>query len=326
MVLTTTDFHWLVQRANLAPSIHNAQPARWRLVENRIEVAADLSVALPQADPDGHGIAMSVGAAVEATVLALSELGAGAQVVDHWPDDDRHSWGGHRLAARITVTEGIRDPLAACLPDRGTWRGAFHTTPPDLFGWTRADTRLIFDAPRKAWIARLNDKASLKIMAHRPFRSELLSWMRLVDHHPRRGLDGMDIAALRMDAHAAKSVRLAFGPLWPFLHAVGRTETLLSEAAVTQSTPIIAAFHRPKAEDPIATGRAYLRMWLEATQLGMCGWPMAALTDDLATRQEIEAQMGIPSDQTLVQVLRFGSPTGDMPTKARRPISELTPS
>lgn len=324
MTLTDVQFDDMLRLARLAPSIHNTQPARWRRVGGTVEVAADTSIQLPQADPTGAGLALSVGAAVEATVLALSQIGLGADVVDVWADQAAQTWTDHRIAVQMTLRPAPKDPLVDQLAQRGTWRGRFGGGQSDLYGWTRADTRLITDAPTKAWIAQLNDSASLDILRSKAFRQELVSWMRLKDSHPRAGFDGMDLKALRMDARAAKTVKLGFGPLWSVMDALGRAKAMISEADVTKATPVIAVFHRPTGESPIETGRAYLRMWLEATQLGLAGWPMAALTDTDTTRAQLQSRLGIGADRQLIQVLRFGEPTAELPRKARRPLPELT--
>ena len=81
-MLSKPEFEAIVALANLAPSIQNAQPARWRLVGDRIEIGADRSIILPQADPTGRHIGLSCGAALEATVLALSKHGVGGTVTD----------------------------------------------------------------------------------------------------------------------------------------------------------------------------------------------------------------------------------------------------
>lgn len=319
-------FAQIVARAALAPSIHNAQPTRWRLNDDAILVAADLSVTLPHADLTGGGIALSCGAAVEATVLALSQAGYAATVQDVWADDDRHSWSGHRIAVIISyVAGGAVDGLGAKLPMRFTWHGAFTPSSPTLYGWTRADTILVLDQPTKAWLAGLNDAASLGILRKTPFRKELLGWFRLSLDHPRAAYDGMNLAALRMTALLGIKLRLGFGPLWPFLDMFGRKGPLTAEADVTQTAPMIACFHRPAFESPIASGRAYLRLLLEAAGLGFAGWPMAALTDDAATASEIMDQISIPPDRNLIQVIRFGLLTGPEPQRARCPLSELIP-
>lgn len=324
MKINDAHFATIVARANLAPSIHNAQPARWRQVDGGIQIAADRAVALPYADPAGSGIALSMGAAVEATMLAMSEQGLAAAVTDHWADENLHSWPGCRLAAMLTLAHGPVDQLAAALSDRGTWRGGFEAGSPDLFGWTREDMRLIFDAATKARLAARNDISSLAILRGKPFRAELLSWMRLTETHTRAGLDGMDQAALNLTSDAARKVALGLGPLWSIFDLFGRTKDMTSEAGVTRAAPMIAAFHRPRGESPIDTGRAYLRMWLEATKLGLAAWPMAALTDDTVAKAELETMLGLDPERQLIQVLRLGVPTAKLPAKARRPISEIT--
>lgn len=314
-------FRAVVARANLAPSIHNAQPARWRLRGDVIEIAADLAVTLPAVDPSGESIGLSCGAAVEATVVALPFA---CEVVDVWDDADVLSWRGHRMVARITVGDApFEDVMKAQLEQRFTWRGAFAAAPPRLFGWTREDAVFVMDQPTRGWLAAMNDRASLQILRDRAFRRELLSWMRLEAGHARYLYDGLSLAALRMDGRMAKTVRLGFGPLWSALDFFGRTKVMTAEAEVTMTAPIIACFHRPAGESACASGRAYLRMCLEAAHLGLAAWPMAALTDDHAAAADIAARLVIGPERRLVQVLRMGAPVGAQTPRARRPLSEL---
>lgn len=320
-MITNDVFRQVVARANLAPSIHNAQPARWRLRGHVIEVAADLSVKLPHADPTGEAIGLSCGAAVEATLVALPFA---AQVEDVWAHDDVHSWSGHRMAARITVKDAANaDALSPQLERRYTWRGAFKPTPPRLFGWTREDTFFVMDEPTRGWIAGLNDAASLGILRDRAFRRELLSWMRLTAGHARYRFDGLSLAALRMDAQIAKTVKLGFGPLWSVMDFFGRTAAMTAEADVTMTAPVLACFHRPVEESAVASGRAYLRLCLEAAHLDLSAWPMAALTDDPLPAGEISQHFGIGPERKLIQILRLGAPSGAQTPRARRPLEEL---
>lgn len=323
-MITTDEFRAVVARARLAPSIHNAQPARWRLRGDVIEIAADFRVALPSADPSGESIGLSCGAAVEATLLALPYA---AQVSDVWDERDFYTWSGHRMVARIKVGSAPHeDALSPQLERRFTWRGAFETEPPRLFGWTREDAVLVIDEPTRRWIAALNDTSSLEILRDRAFRRELLGWMRLKESHPRTLYDGLSMAALRMNAQMAKTVRLGFGPLWSLLDMFGRTKVMTAEADVTMTAPVLACFHRPAGESPVASGRAYLRLCLEAAHLGLQAWPMAALTDDAQAAEEITQRLAIGPDRKLAQVLRLGAPRGEQTPRARRPLDELIAS
>ncbi|MEJ6398562.1 hypothetical protein [Yoonia sp. 208BN28-4] len=313
----------VVMRANLAPSVHNIQPARWRREGDDILVAADLAATLPVGDPDNLDAGLSCGAAVEATVLALGQAGFAADVTDCWTDDDTTTWPGTRIAARLRLSDGDADPLAQRLEDRFTWRGLFADETPKLFGWSRPDTVLVLDQPSRNHLAARNDWASLQIMRDRAFRRELLHWMRLTPRHPRFCYDGLNRDALRMEPATARAARWALGPFWRVLDMVGATKGLTAEAEATRSAPVIACFHRPRDESPVATGRAYLRLCLEAANLGFAGWPMAALSDHPQTRAEICDQYAIGPDRRLVQVIRFGVATGDAPARARRPLSEI---
>lgn len=323
-MITQDILEQVVSRARLAPSVHNLQPARWRIRGSDILIAADRDTALPVADPDGFYTGLSCGAAVEATVLALSDLGIGATVVDHWDANSTQDVGGRRLAAILTCHDGgTVDPLHMQLEPRVTWRSAFAQSDARLFGWHREDTVLITDTPTRDWIAKLNDQAALHVLKNRHFRKEFLSWMRLSKRHTNFATDGLNYEALQMTTSEAAMTPLALGVGFGLLDRVGVTRDMVSEQVATQSSAVIAVFHCDATASPVTAGRAYMRMWLEATQLGFSGWPMAALTDDPAANAEVCQRLAITADRRLVQAIRFGPATGDIPARARRDVADL---
>jgi len=281
----------------------------------------DTDVGLRIGDPVGRDAALSCGAVLEGMVLALSAVGHGADVA--LTGAQTHVGQGLVAVAHVTPSDGPEDGLHTQLEQRFTWRGAFRDTPANLFGWTRADTRLVLDVPNRAWLAERADRASHQIMQDKAFRKELLAWMRMSDKHPRAGLDGMDAAALQMRRRDALIAPFALTKAWGVLQLLGITKTLTAEAGVTLTAPVIALFHRDLSENPIASGRAYLRLCLEAASLGFAGWPMAALSDHPDTRAEVCTRFNIPGDRRLVQAIRFGAPTGKAAPRARRPLGEV---
>ena len=312
----------IVARARLAPSVHNTQPARWKPVPGGVEIWSDDRVGLDIGDPDRRDAGLSCGAAVEATVLAASALGLSARVDDLWQAQTTD--GPLRLAARIGwTTGGAEDGLHRSLETRFTHRGVFDVATVPLFGWTRADAVVVTDAPRRVWLATLDEGVSLRAMRRGPLRREMRDWMRLSDRHPRADLDGLSRRAMRMGRGTALAAGVVLGPLWWVCDALGLTRRIVSEAEATRSAAVIACFHRPAGESPVSTGRAYLRLWLEATQLGLAGWPMAALADDPDSRAEIAARLAIGDDRRLVQVLRLGPAGSDPPPRARLPVADL---
>jgi hypothetical protein len=318
-----SDFQGMVAMASLAPSVHNIQPVRWRLDGSAsILIAQDLSVTLPAGDPFGQDVALSVGAAVEATVLALSIQGLRPEVENLWISDDRTAIVGHRIAARLVVTGNApEDPLAAMLPRRFTHRGTF--LPGPVATWESVDATFLTKDADISWIAGLNDQAGLRALRNGPVRAELRHWMRLSSRHPRWGQDGMNRLALRMSPLLAVGAGLALGPLWSVLDTLGLSGAVTAEATKTRTAAVIGCFHRPADEDPITTGRAYLRFCLQAATLGYAQWPMAALTDDPNARRMIIERLVLPPDRRLVQVIRFGRPDTPPPPRARRAVADL---
>jgi hypothetical protein len=322
-MINDADLAAVVMRANLAPSVHNTQPTRWRRDGDDIVLAADLSLVLSVGDPLGMDAGLSCGAAVEATVLALGDVGLSAEAQDLWPHDDRTTWAGHRMVARLRLQAGKADPLAKQLAARFTWRAAFTADVPRLFGWSRADSLMVMDRSARGWLAQRNDVVSLEIMRGSAFRSELTHWMRFSERHKRYAYDGLGFEAMQMDQKTATSAKWALGSLWRLFDLFGATKGMTAEADATMSAPLILCFHRPVDESPVKTGRAYLRMWLSATSIGLAGWPMAALSDHPDTRAEICERFGIGTDRRLVQVIRFGNAGAAIPPRARRPIEEI---
>lgn len=65
----------VVAAASRAPSLHNTQPWQWRLQGDVLDLRADRTRQLQVADPDGHSLLVSCGAAIELTALALAAQG-----------------------------------------------------------------------------------------------------------------------------------------------------------------------------------------------------------------------------------------------------------
>ena len=64
-----------VALASRAPSLHNTQPWHWQLHQGVLDLRADRSRQLQVADPDGHSLLISCGAAAALTQLALAAQG-----------------------------------------------------------------------------------------------------------------------------------------------------------------------------------------------------------------------------------------------------------
>lgn len=317
--------------ANLAPSVHNTQPARWVLEDaSTILLLADLSRQLRVGDPQLRDMGLSCGTALEGMAMALGKRGFLAEVDDVWAKDDRQTWPGYRLAARIRVVAGSSaSHLEPWITKRHTWRDAFLPASSDLIKalahWAEAkpDVTLLTVRPAIEDLARRNDAISLSVLSDRDFRQELVRWMRVSAADPNYDRDGLNLEALHMDRLTGSAAGIILpSALFDILNKLGLGGALAAEAAKTKSATAIALFHRPKDEGSLATGRAFYRFWLEFTQFELAGWPMAAMADVASSADDLKQQYSVPEAHRLINVLRIGKAPRVM-RKFRLPRAEL---
>lgn len=319
-------FQDLVAEARLAPSVHNIQPTRWRREGDAILVLADETRLLPVADPRGHDIRLSHGAAIEGLSLALGRRGLRMARLDTTVDAS----SGQGVVARIALASGGEaDPLARAVASRASWRGAFRRRDPDLptrlarLAPARDDLVIIGEAEAVSSVADLGDRAAFHFLCDEAHRRELLHWMRLSRSHPRYGLDGLDAEALALGRIEAVVASLVLGPLFPALRQMGLAAPLTRERGKTASGGI-ALFHRPLGEDPLETGRAFYKAWLAMEMTGLAACPISVLADWPLSNRALVGRFGVPSDRRLVNVFRVGAPTRRNPARhARLAVQDL---
>lgn len=73
--LTPVEVAAVLEAAASAPSVHNSQPWRFRVLADRIELHADFSRRLPATDPDDRELRLACGAALTNVRIALEALG-----------------------------------------------------------------------------------------------------------------------------------------------------------------------------------------------------------------------------------------------------------
>lgn len=314
----------IVAAAMASPSVHNVQPARWRIDGAGLVLLEDTARRLAVGDPAGNDAAISLGAAAEGAVIAASGAGLVAKV-------ERLSGvgeGGLRPVARLAFAPGAApDPLRAVLETRASWRGAFLSPSPQDRAAAQAlageDRVILADRAVIAETAALYDRASFGIMRGAAFRAELRHWMRLRRSHPGWARDGLNAAAMQLSGVEAIGAGAVLGPLFAPLASLGLASSLLAEAKGFTHAAAVVLFHRPAGEDPFDSGRAFHRLWLEVDAGGLGGNVLAALADDPAASAALRHAHGIAADRRLVSALRIGRRDGPPFARARLPLSEV---
>lgn len=328
--LAGDDFKAMIAEARLAPSVHNIQPSRWRQSDGVIELLGDPSRAIPIADPQWRDWRLSHGAALEGMAIALA--GRGLQIDQLAIAAPRAVSVKDKLQpiARLSLASLDRPPAPEPTATRVSWRGSFKALDAetnaalDRLAWARDDIVLVRRAAAISDVSALGDRAGLFFLRDTAHREELLKWLRLGRSHANYRRDGLNAEAMAFGAIEAWGAGFVLDLLFPLLDRIGLAAPLVSERAKTQSAAAIVLFHRPAGEDPLVSGRAFYRAWLEMERQGLKGCPMSVLVDWDVAREALAAQHVIPSARQIVSVFRIGRPNGEpKAVHARLPVDEL---
>ena len=316
----------LIEQAMLAPSVHNVQPARWRIDGDTLILIEDVARRLSVGDPTGHDAAISLGAAMEGLRLAASCHGL---TVTTDSADAPSLPEPYRFVTRCRFAEGgVADPLADFVQSRTSYRASF--AQPDsndvlrVEALSASDATIVADPIALTRLARQYDAASYGFMQQPGFRQELLSWMRLSQRHPDWARDGLNADAMALGRLEALGAGLVLGPLFTPLHRMTLAPSLLAEGVKLAEAAAVVLFHRPADENPLESGAAFYRLWLRIEQAGFGAAVLAALADDRETAAALQTGYAVPPQHRLVSAFRIGRRKPHQhASRARLPLEEI---
>lgn len=264
----TDQIRFLIKYAILAPSGHNTQPWLFKIVkDNRVDLFADRSRALPVVDPDDRALIISCGAALYHLRLAANHFGL-ADDVELLPDKANPD-----LLASVTFREmdqpvkkqAERDsPVFQTITKRRSNRSPFDTKklPEELLTALRTSASahgawldVIDDELKKNGIANLISQGDKIQSSDKRFRRELAAWI-----HPNRSKskDGMPGYAFGMP-----DLISYVGPIVVRTFDMGKGQAAKDRQLATGS-PVLAVLGS-EADEPLSwirTGQALARILL----------------------------------------------------------------
>ena len=303
--------------AALAPSSHNAQPWRFHVRRDWIELCADRTRALPVSDPDDRELTIGCGAALRQLAIAVEHFGRTARV-HRFPDpDDPELLATVGLGrARMPSPDEVR--LFDAIPLRHTNRRPFSPLPlPDAIVERLRDVAELHGARfipvegrDKEELARLI-AAGDRIQMHNPvFRAELAAWLRA---NRDDNFDGMPGAA-----HGLGDVRSRLEPLIArnFDEGGGRAARDHELAAGSPLLAVLAtAADSPRAW--LAAGEALAHLLLAACADGVSASLLCQPIEVAKLRPEVARLVGGELAPQLI--VRLGYEPEVAPTP-RRPL------
>jgi hypothetical protein len=333
-----------VAYAITAPNPHNLQP--W-LVDLRepdvITLYTDRERVLPHTDPFGRQILIGHGAFLELLVIALAEQGLAADVA-LWPQGELAAnlkeWD-RKPIARIAVKPGAaRDPLFAHILNRHTPKSDFDTTRP-----VAADTLRTLtagsgrDGIKAAGTVDAAALAPLRELCWQSARVELLTPRTVMEsvHLTRVGpgeiLKHRDGITLNSPFLRAVDAVGMFDRKNPPAEGSEAYKTMMSrfEGHSRTAMGFVWLTGRNRRADQLNAGRAYVRLQLQATALGVGMHPMSQALQEFAEmvphyERAHQLMLGRPApktadDETVQMFCRLGYTATPAPATPRRPLA-----
>jgi hypothetical protein len=315
----------LIALAARAPSLHNSQPWRFRVDGSAVELRADPTRQLGQADPDGREMLISCGAALYGLRLGMRRLGF-QPVTEVLPDPAQP-----RLIARVRPGQRERPghkewDMIAAVPHRHTHRGPFGPgrVPEHLLDELMhdavaegADLILLSDPGQIHGLARLTDEARRAQRATQGKGIEARSWVRSAGSTARDGVP----ARARTGPVALPPVHPQEEPAHERLPP--RDFGLPGDLPVGGALPSATAVLTTAGDEPadwLRAGQALDRMLLRAAGR----WVFASLEsqplESPALRAAIRDYLGLAGlPQMLLQLGRANTAAAT----PRRPVAEI---
>lgn len=333
-MLSIDTFKAILEQANLAPSVHNVQPARWRFIAKgeygAIELYCDLSKRLVIGDPEGKDEMISLGTTFEGLSLALSERGLGLGTLNF--SKDIRDGNLEKILEASIVPIKSKDPLALQVENRACFRGVFEAPSiaeknlltEELQGISSVST--ITEIEDLNMIAELSDKANMFYMGNPMYFSELFSWLRLSPKHPNWNFDGLNADAMSLNFIERFFANIFLTPkIFKILVKMKVALGLISEAPQIKKSTGIVLILADVEQSPFEIGREFYRNWLRITELGFSACPISALADWEYSNKVLREKFNLPDSKMLVNALRVGivPQKAKQAKRARRPVTDL---
>lgn len=319
---TTEKLKFLLNYAILAPSGHNTQPWLFDIVDEKIELYADKSRALPIADPENRELTISCGAALFNLRLAIRHFGY-RDVVELFPEPQHPDLlASIRIGSKIIVkTE--EHLLFRAIPKRFTNRLPFtHRQLPEsliseLHSVTCSQHTWLNVVPKRIQpdVIELITEGDRLQMANPLFRQELAKWIRSGNSSSHDGIPAY--------AQGINERLDALTPLMSFTvrsFDIGKSQSGKDRRLAEQALLVVLNSRYDTPQDWLATGEALQHLLLTARVADV--W--ASFFNQPIQNPELRSRLKalFPQNGYPQILLRLGYGKDIKPTP-RRPVEEV---
>jgi hypothetical protein len=337
MSSSTDTWHKIGEYARQAPSPHNTQPARLKIIDDtHAQLVFVPSRGLYVADPDGKFTFTALG--VFAEICKIAAAGQGYKLTYKYRLEPLYPKGDHEKPQVIADLElvkdaGVQDLDAQLILERRTSRLPYdrRTIDPKAVAELQQEAEtwghklFVRDDPEAIrWIIELNQDSLFNDLEDAGVREELKKWLRYSKREAHQKLDGLSAEAMQLPGWLMKSFfyQHRFWTLpgvkqlthWVY----GRTMRGIANIAWIQG-PFVTT------EDKLNTGHLLIRLWLIMTKHHVYLQPYGSIITNDKSRASMLKKLNILGEaggkQMVWLLMRLGY-SNEPPRSERLPLEE----
>ena len=310
--LTGKFFERMARAGALAPSGDNLQPWSFRVDGDNLLVSHDPTRDSSLFNVQDLASFIALGAALENITIAASKDGYRSDI-SYFPKGRNNE-----VVARVSFHSGEQpDPLAEVLDRRCTNRRPYEKTAISPATLASLDVTKQFSTVNLYWVqepirlatlGKIVSRADRLIFENQQIHNHLFSTIRWSQAEVERTRDGLPIASLELGKLGSLAFqRLKSWSLLQFLNYLGFSRAAAGKSIELMrrcSAPALMTAFEVFGENFLEAGRAFQRLWLQATKNNLALQPMTAVIF-LQLRSRLGDYSGLTADQvTVVDQLR----------------------
>ena len=332
-------WHEIGRHAQRAPSPHNTQPYRLRIIdEQEAEVIFLPRRGLYVADPLGRFTWLTAGVFIEICSIAAHSLGFELDIVcDYSPMYPNGDVVSPQTIARLRLVEASRpfgDLDAKLILQRQTSRLAYDGTicPPDVIEELKAEAHRFshefetrVDAESIRWVIELNKQALFHDLDNNGQRIELIKWLRFDQREEDLMNDGLSARCLTFNGPLLRS----FFMHHKFWTMPGVRDVVGAVYGSTMKGIGTIGWLRGRYitnQDWMAAGKVMIRLWLILTRHSYYWHPYGSVITSENARLNMIKYLDLPDEgdgESMVWLLLRLGRSAPPPLSKRLPFEEI---
>jgi hypothetical protein len=327
----------LAEYARWAPSPHNTQPCRIKIVSgDRAELYFVPERGLPVGDPPGRFTQMTFG--IVAEILRIAAHARGYELNVKFEGQPLYQSAGPEKVAELELVPAgypVPDLDPALILQRRTDRNPYNNqlVPDDVIDELKAEAaryghtfEVATDPQSIRWVKELNRDVLFHDLEHPTYRIELQGWLRFSEKQASERRDGLSARAMVLPGWLLRAFferhRLF---TVPGIKQAARAIYVGTMRGISTVGWIQGDFITPG--DWTRSGELMIRLWLILTKHGVAWQPYGSVITNDEARQSMVSKFGMAEGddgaQTVWLLVRLGY-SGKTPVRSERlPLEEV---